>query len=65
MEEDLKKLNGTPLAELLTESLDTLGLEELQIRKKLLDAEIQRIDAEMEQKKGSRDAAEALFGKSG
>ncbi|MGC6511961.1 MAG: DUF1192 family protein [Parvibaculales bacterium] len=65
MEEELQRLKGTPLADLLSESLETLSLNELETRKQLLSREIERIEAVMEQKKGSRDAAEALFGKSG
>ena len=64
MEEELEGLKGTPLADVLAESLETLSLDELQTRKQLLVREIERIEAEMEQKKGSRDAAEALFGNS-
>lgn len=65
MDEELQKLKGTPLAELLAESLDALSIDELETRKRLIGKEIQRIEAEIEQKKGSRNAAEALFGSSG
>ena len=62
MEEELQGLKGTALAEMLGESLDSLSLDELDIRKKLLVEEISRIEAAIEQKKGSRNAAEAIFG---
>ncbi len=64
MEDEIKALQGSALAQVITESLDMLSLDELAVRKSLLETEIARIETSMTQKKGSRDAAEALFGSS-
>ncbi|MGC6476570.1 MAG: DUF1192 family protein [Parvibaculales bacterium] len=64
MEEEVKAPQGSALEQVITESLDMLSLDELAVRKTLLKTEIMRIEASMTQKKGSRDAAEALFGTS-
>jgi uncharacterized small protein (DUF1192 family) len=64
MEDEIKALQGSALAQVITESLDMLSLDELAVRKSLLETEIARIESSMTQKKGSRDAAEALFGSS-
>lgn len=64
MEDEIKAPQGSALAQVITESLDMLSLDELAVRKSLLETEIARIESSMTQKKGSRDAAEALFGSS-
>ena len=64
MEDEIKAPPGSALAQVITESLDMLSLDELAVRKSLLETEIARIETSMTQKKGSRDAAEALFGSS-
>ncbi len=64
MEDEMPIAKKTSLAKILSQSLDTLGVEELQDRKKQLKREIKRVEAEIEQKKATHNAAEALFGKS-
>jgi uncharacterized small protein (DUF1192 family) len=51
------------LKALAREDLELLGVEELQARITSLEAEIMRIQAQLEKKQGSRSAAEALFKK--
>jgi uncharacterized small protein (DUF1192 family) len=58
-----RKRRGEALAALAREDLSLLGIEELEERISLLEAEILRIRAQIEHKRGSRSAAEALFRK--
>lgn len=64
MEEDIELSAGSLLAQLLGEDLSLLGGEEPQERISALRNEIGRVETMLESKKGSRDVAEALFGKS-
>ena len=60
MEEEIAPKSDT-LSALINEDLSQLGLEELEERITALKAEIDRITAVLESKKGSRADAEALF----
>ena len=60
MEEEITPKSDT-LSALINEDLSQLGLEELEERITALKAEIDRITAVLESKKGSRADAEALF----
>ena len=60
MEEEIAPKSDT-LSALINEDLSQLGLEELEQRITTLKAEIERITAVLESKKGSRADAEALF----
>ena len=60
MEEEIAPKSDT-LSALINEDLNQLGLEELEERITTLKAEIERITAVLESKKGSRADAEALF----
>ena len=60
MEEEIAPKSDT-LSALINEDLSQLGLEELEERITTLKAEIERITAVLESKKGSRSDAEALF----
>ena len=60
MEEEITPKSDT-LSALIKEDLSQLGLEELEERITALKAEIDRITAVLESKKGSRADAEALF----
>ena len=60
MEEEITHKSDT-LSALINEDLSQLGLEELEERITTLKAEIERITAVLESKKGSRADAEALF----
>ena len=60
MEEEITPKSDT-LSALINEDLSQLGLEELEERITTLKAEIERITAVLEGKKGSRANAEALF----
>ena len=60
MEEEITPKSDT-LSALIKEDLSQLGLEELEERITALMAEIDRITAVLESKKGSRADAEALF----
>lgn len=60
MEEEITPKSDT-LSALINEDLSQLGLEELEERITTLKAEIERITAVLESKKGSRTDAEALF----
>ena len=60
MEEEIAPKSDT-LSVLINEDLSQLGLEELEERITTLKAEIERITAVLESKKGSRADAEALF----
>lgn len=54
---------GQALSEALKEDLEVFGVEELAERIDLLQQEITRMAAQMERKKASRSAADALFAK--
>lgn len=58
-----RKRRGEALAALAREDLSLLGLEELDERIRALEAEIGRIRLQIEKKRGTRSAAEALFKK--
>lgn len=58
-----RKRRGEALAALAKEDLGLLGVEELQERITALEAEIARIRDQLEKKRGSLSAAEALFKK--
>ncbi len=58
-----RKRRGEALAALAREDLSLLGLEELDERIRTLEAEIGRIRLQIEKKRGTRSAAEALFKK--
>ena len=60
MEDEITPKSDT-LSALINEDLSQLGLEELEERITMLKAEIERITAVLESKKGSRADAEALF----
>ena len=60
MEEEIAPKSDT-LSALINEDLSQLGLEELEERITTLKAEIERISAVLDSKKGSRADAEALF----
>ena len=60
MEEEIAPKSDT-LSALINEDLSQLGLEELEERITTIKAEIERITAVLESKKGSRNDAEALF----
>ena len=60
MEEEIAPKSDT-LSAVINEDLSQLGLEELEERITTLKAEIERITAVLESKKGSRADAEALF----
>ena len=53
---------GQALSEALREDLEVFGVEELAERIEMLEAEIARTRSQMERKKASRSAADALFG---
>lgn len=52
---------GAALSEALREDLDLFAVEDLTERIELLEAEIARVKAQLERKKGARSAADALF----
>jgi uncharacterized small protein (DUF1192 family) len=52
---------GQALSDALKEDLEVFGVEELAERIDLLQQEIARTSAQMERKKASRSAADALF----
>ncbi|MEP0709770.1 MAG: DUF1192 domain-containing protein [Parvibaculum sp.] len=58
-----RKRRGEALAALAREDLELLGIEELKERITALEAEIVRIQNQLERKQGSLSAAEALFKK--
>ena len=60
MEAEIAPKSDT-LSALINEDLSQLGLEELEERITTLKAEIERITAVLESKKGFRSDAEALF----
>lgn len=56
-----RQRRGEALAALAREDLSLLGIEELNERISALEAEIARIRYQLEKKRGSLSAAEALF----
>ena len=52
---------GAALEQALREDLDLFGLDELAERVEQLQAEVARTQAQVERKKASRSAADALF----
>ncbi|MDO8322385.1 MAG: DUF1192 domain-containing protein [Phenylobacterium sp.] len=53
---------GQRLAEAVREDLELYGVAELEERIEMLQAEIARCQAQIEKKKATRQAADALFG---
>ena len=53
---------GQRLAEAVREDLELYGVAELEERIEMLQAEIARCQAQIEKKKATRHAADALFG---
>ncbi|TDI62647.1 MAG: DUF1192 domain-containing protein [Alphaproteobacteria bacterium] len=60
---DLPKNRDTPIEAIEAEKLDTLSLNELAYRIKVLKREIVRIEAEIKAKSASISAAEDVFKK--
>ncbi len=58
-----RKRRGEALTALAKEDLSLLGIEELEDRITLLEAEIDRIRDQLSRKRGSLSAAEAVFKK--
>ncbi|MDP2151777.1 DUF1192 domain-containing protein [Parvibaculum sp.] len=58
-----RKRRGEALTALAKEDLSLLGIEELEDRITLLEAEIDRIRDQLARKRGSLSAAEAVFKK--
>lgn len=56
-----RRQRGQALIDMAREDLDLLGLEELNERIDMLDAEITRIRAHIVKKEATRSAADALF----
>ena len=62
---EARRLRGQLLIDLGREDLDLFGIEELKERIALLEAEIGRVQAQLDKKQASRAAADALFGRRG
>ena len=60
---EVRRLRGQLLIDLGREDLDLFGIEELKERIALLEAEIGRVQAQLDKKQASRAAADALFGR--
>ena len=58
---DLPKKKDTPIEAIEAEKLDTLSLDELTYRIRVLKREIVRIEAEIKTKSASMTAAEDVF----
>jgi len=63
MEEEIAPPKGSLLEQVQKEDLSLLGLQELETRMAVLQAEIARAEAMHKSKQGSRSDAEALFSK--
>ena len=59
--DDLPKKKDTPIEAIEAEKLDTLSLDELTYRVRVLKREIVRIEAEIKAKSASMSAAEDVF----
>ena len=59
--DDLPKKKDTPIEAIETEKLDTLSLDELAYRIRVLKREIARSEAEIKAKSASMTAAEDVF----
>ena len=59
--DDLPKKKSSPLENLATEKLDSLSVDELRMRIKILKREIERTEIELKEKSASKTAAEAVF----
>ena len=59
--DDLPKKKDTPIEAIEAEKLDTLSLDELTYRVRVLKREIVRIEAEIKAKSASMTAAEDVF----
>ena len=62
---EVRRARGQLLIDLGREDLDLFGIEELKERIALLEAEIGRVQAQLDKKQASRAAADALFGRRG
>jgi uncharacterized small protein (DUF1192 family) len=62
---EVRRARGQLLIDLGREDLDLFGIEELKERIALLEAEIGRVQAQLDKKQESRAAADALFGRRG
>ena len=58
---EVRRLRGQLLIDLGREDLDLFGIEELNERIALLEAEIGRVRAQIDKKQAGRSAADALF----
>ncbi len=56
-----RRIRGAALIDLSREDLELYGVDELETRIELLQAEIGRTKAQLERKKAGRAAADALF----
>ena len=63
--ETVRKPRGWALTELAKEDLELLALSDLEERIEALEAEIARVNRQIERKRAGRAAADALFGKPG
>jgi len=61
MEEEIRTSLGSALGDLVAEDLALMSLDDLSLRVEVLQAEIERALAMIENKKGSHSDAEALF----
>jgi uncharacterized small protein (DUF1192 family) len=62
---EVRRARGQLLIDLGREDLDLFGIEELKERIALLEAEIGRVQAQLDKKQASRAAADALVGRRG
>jgi uncharacterized small protein (DUF1192 family) len=60
---EARRARGQLLIDLSREDLDLFGIEELKERIALLEAEIGRVQAQLDKKQAGRAAADALFGR--
>ncbi|MBV8683262.1 MAG: DUF1192 domain-containing protein [Caulobacteraceae bacterium] len=60
---EARRVRGQLLIDLGREDLDLFGIEELNERIALLEAEIGRVRAQIDKKQAGRAAADALFGR--
>ena len=60
---EVRRVRGQLLIDLGREDLDLFGIEELNERIALLEAEIGRVRTHLEKKQAGRAAADALFGR--
>jgi uncharacterized small protein (DUF1192 family) len=58
---EARRLRGQSIIDLAREDLDMFGVSELKERIELLEAEIERVRAQLARKEAGRAAADALF----